>query len=97
MTRGGRTDLHGDRAERERRRATVQAHIETHGMWCPGYHVPAHASLDLCADHVVGVGVGGDPSGALGVLCRSCNSRKGKGESEPTHVPAVRSRDWFAS
>lgn len=96
MTRGGRKDLHGDWTERNRRQAVVKAHIEAHGMWCPGYHVPAHPSLDLCADHVVGVGAGGDPGGALGVLCRSCNSRRGKGDKDSSvWVPSVRSRDWL--
>lgn len=95
---GSRQDLHGDWTERNRRKAAVRAHIEAHGMVCPGYLKPAHPSLDLCADHVHSVALGGSPSGPLAVLCRSCNSRKGKGDREPGRMPlpAVRSRDWFA-
>lgn len=93
--RGGRTDLHDDWGERNRRKAAVKAHIEAHGMWCPGYQVPPHPSLDLCADHVVSVAAGGAPDGPLAVLCRPCNSRKGKGTRQADSLPSVRSRDWF--
>ncbi|MDH6679241.1 5-methylcytosine-specific restriction protein A [Rhodococcus sp. LBL1] len=64
-------------AERQRRAQTVADHKATHGNWCPGYQVPAHASDRLTADHITPVAAGGAPDGPLGVLCVSCNSRKG--------------------
>lgn len=64
-------------AERKRRAQVVGAHREQHGNWCPGYQVPAHASDRLTADHLTPVAAGGAPDGPLGVLCVSCNSRKG--------------------
>jgi 5-methylcytosine-specific restriction protein A len=64
-------------AERQRRKAAVDAWVEQHGYWCPGYGVPPHPSHLLQADHVQPVSLGGDPGGELRVLCRSCNVRKG--------------------
>lgn len=64
--------------EDTRRAATVQAHIGTHGYWCPGWQRPPHPSQDLTADHPHAVARGGDEQAqSLTVLCRSCNSRKG--------------------
>ena len=97
VSQGGRHDLHGDWTERQRRAAAVRSHIEVYGMNCPGYRKPAHPSLSLTADHVVPVAQGGDPSGPLAVLCRSCNSSKGKGKRESMPLPVVRSRDWLGS
>lgn len=54
----------------------MQLHRAKHGNWCPGYGTPSHAATDLTADHIVPIAAGGKPDGALGVLCRSCNSRK---------------------
>ena len=68
-----------DWAEQKRRKAADDAHVETHGYWCPGWGVPAHESTDLTADHVTAVANGGG-SGPLAVLCRSCNSRKAASE-----------------
>lgn len=62
--------------DRSRRKATVDAHRAEHGDWCPGWGVPAHPSADLTADHIDEISLGGDPTGALQVLCRGCNSRK---------------------
>ncbi|WP_094979577.1 MULTISPECIES: hypothetical protein [Rhodococcus] len=64
-------------AEQKRRKATVDAWREEHGDWCPGYEVPAHPSDRLTADHLTPVGLGGAQDGPLGVLCISCNARKG--------------------
>lgn len=63
--------------EKNRRAAAVAAWVAEHGWWCPGYGRTAHESHDLTADHVEAVAAGGDEGGALGVLCRSCNGRKG--------------------
>ncbi|MFC9786448.1 HNH endonuclease [Rhodococcus sp. NPDC127528] len=67
------TRTHG---ERMRRAQAVAAHRLQHGNWCPGHGVPAHAATDLTADHTTPIAQGGAPDGPLGVLCRSCNSRK---------------------
>lgn len=91
-----RKDLHSNHAERQRRADTVRAYREVYGDVCPGWGVAAHGAADLCADHVLGVGAGGSPTGELGVLCRSCNARKGKRTHVPTSVPDVRSRNWFS-
>lgn len=69
------TKIYVDR-DRKRRKAAVDAHRARHGDWCPGFGRPAHAATDLTADHIVEMQEGGSPDGALGVLCRSCNSRK---------------------
>lgn len=73
------TNLTRDTAERKRRAAAVSQHRQEFGNWCPGWKIPAHASTDLTADHVVSVAAGGDPSGELQVLCRVCNGRKSDG------------------
>lgn len=69
-----------DKAERNRRRAFVEAHRERHGEWCPGYGRPPHtltpADAGLTADHITPIAHGGHPNGPLQALCRSCNSRK---------------------
>ena len=47
----------------------------THGDWCPGWRRPGHPATDLTAEH------GPNPVGSRRVhtvLCRSCNSRKGR-------------------
>lgn len=63
-------------AERKRREAAVARHIQLHGHWCPGWDRPPHPATDLTADHLTPVATGGPEGGPLGVLCRSCNSRK---------------------
>jgi len=65
-------------AEARRRAEAVRAWREARGDLCPGYGVPAHPSLDLTADHVL-PRVDGGETGPLRVLCRSCNSRRGRG------------------
>jgi hypothetical protein len=94
----GRADLHGVGSNQMRilRKAAVDAYVQDNGQVCPGWQVPAHPSTDLCADHITSVALGGDPRGPFGVLCRSCNARKGKGGHALVSVPAVRSKDWFA-
>lgn len=58
-------------------RAAVAQHRAVYGDWCPGWQVPAHASTDLTADHVVPLARGGSSTAEnTRVLCRSCNSRK---------------------
>ena len=64
-------------AEKERRAASVRAHVAEFGWVCPGYGVPAHPSTDLTADHPVAVAAGGSEAQVHVVMCRSCNSRKG--------------------
>lgn len=85
----GRTQAKRERrpytnVERQRRAAAVSAHRAEFGDWCPGWGVPAHASIDLTADHVDPVAAGGDEDGPLAVLCRTCNGRKGKGARHTT-------------
>jgi len=60
--------------------ATVAEHRRVHGDWCPGWGVPPHAATDLTADHLVAVSRGG-VNGALRVLCRSCNARRGRAQA----------------
>lgn len=65
-------------SERQRRAATVQAHVRVHGWTCPGDDThPAHPCTDLTAHHADAVAAGGDPHGRLAVLCRSRNSAIG--------------------
>lgn len=69
-----------DHTERRRRAQLIEDYLEVYGLHCPGWRRPAHSvpqSSALTADHVVPVAVGGDPAGALQVLCRSCNSSRG--------------------
>jgi 5-methylcytosine-specific restriction enzyme A len=63
-------------AEKQRRKAVVAAHVAKYGWVCPGYGRMLHPSRDLCADHLI-PRVGGGEYGPLGVLCRSCNARRG--------------------
>ena len=48
-------------------RAAIASHLATFGAHCPGYATDPHPcqANDLTCDH------------DLGVMCRSCNSRKG--------------------
>lgn len=64
--------------ERARMRRAVEHWISLHGGLCPGYGRAAHPVLatELTADHLYPRSLGGT-GGPLGVLCRSCNSRKG--------------------
>lgn len=64
-------------AERARRADAVAAWRTRHGDLCPGWQRPPHPAADLTADHIDPVGAGGPEHGALTVLCRSCNSRRG--------------------
>lgn len=94
MGGGARPDLHGSWSLRLLRKAAVDAHVGEYGRWCPGYDRLPHAARDLCADHVVAVALGGDVRGPFQVLCRACNSRKGKSGHTKIITPSVRSRDW---
>ena len=58
----------------------TEAHIAVHGWHCPGWHREPHAVRpgELAADHPVPLVLGGEPLPAQpGVLCASCNARKG--------------------
>ena len=88
-----RPALHNHWGERQRRAAVVKAWRAEHGDLCPGYRRPPHQASDLCADHILPVGMGGAEDGPLGVLCRSCNSSKRDGR-RPQRTQLVRSRDW---
>ena len=59
---------------------TVQQHVARYGWVCPGWKRPPHPSRQLSADHRVALAAGGEPFEAtnVGVLCRSCNTAKGK-------------------
>jgi len=64
-------------AQIQRRAQTVNRWRQTQGDTCPGWGTtPPHQATDLTADHQNPVGAGGFETGKLGVLCRSCNSRK---------------------
>lgn len=63
-------------SEQQRRKHTVDAHIQAYGYWCPGWRRAAHESHDLTADHVTAVANGGSEHGPLQVLCRGCNGAK---------------------
>jgi 5-methylcytosine-specific restriction endonuclease McrA len=86
--RGGQSER--SHAERQRRKAAVDAWIAEHGHVCPGFGVPPHPSHHLQADHVLPTSLGGDPGGELGVLCRECNVRKGG--ANRIRFPSRRSR-----
>src|SRR4029450_2539685 len=66
-------------SERTRRQDLIAAHVRVHGWTWPGYGCPPHPSGELTADHVLAVARGGSEEGAIRVLCRSCNSRRGRG------------------
>lgn len=92
-TRAARAARPVGAGERARRAEAVDEWVRTHGWWCPGWGVPDHYSDDLTADHVVAVAAGGPEDGALGVLCRPCNGRKGARTTQgsPTGGYRVRS------
>jgi 5-methylcytosine-specific restriction protein A len=65
------TTARGYGAEHQRRaRAAIAAQ-----PWCSN----CGATTDLTADHITPIAVGGDPLGPLRVLCRRCNSSRGRG------------------
>lgn len=82
-----RPDLYLSKAERRRRAEAVAQWRTRWGDWCPGWMRPGHHTADLTADHPDDVHSGGDPQGALVVLCRSCNGAK----QNHTHPPALKS------
>ena len=61
-----------ERQSRELRTAWVARH----GWICPGWKRAPHPSRDLTLDHVIPVVEGGQFSGPVRVLCRSCNSAR---------------------
>ena len=79
-----RRPLRKSNVEQTRRREAVEAHVATHDWVCLGDdghgiddgHSP-HPCMDLTADHVVPVALGGEESGPLRVMCRSRNSQLG--------------------
>jgi len=67
-------------AWRQLARRTVEAWVAVHGWSCPGWHRETHPVRpgDLAADHPEPLALGGEPLPAHpGVLCSSCNARKG--------------------
>lgn len=59
------------------RSRAVSDHRRRYGDLCPGFRRPPHKpTTPLSADHVEAMGLGGDPFGAVQVLCASCNTRK---------------------
>lgn len=66
-------------AERDRRRAAVEAWVAKHGWLCPGWRRDPHPVTpgNLTADHPIAVATGGDEAQEHDVLCRECNSSKG--------------------
>lgn len=66
--------------ERKRRKEAVEAYRKIFGDLCPGWGRDPHPvgpGNPLTADHKTPVAGGGQESGELGVLCKSCNSAKG--------------------
>ncbi len=61
------------------RARVLKHHRQTVGPVCPGWQREAHPATDLTADHVIPLAAGGAPLDPdnVGVLCRSCGSRKG--------------------
>jgi hypothetical protein len=67
-------------AWRQLAKRTAEAHVALHGWTCPGWHREPHPVRpgELAADHLVPLVLGGEPLPARpGVLCASCNARKG--------------------
>jgi hypothetical protein len=63
------------------RRRLVDEHVVEHGHVCHGWGRPSHRVRwgDLSVDHIIAAANGGRTSVYnSGVLCRSCNSSKGK-------------------
>ena len=58
------------------RRAAIAEHRRTVGDWCPGWRRDPHPATRLTLDHVVPLAQGGEPFGAVQVLCASCNAAK---------------------
>lgn len=68
------------RAWRTLAKRTVEKWVGHHGWVCPGWRRAAHSvkPRQLAADHPVPLALGGEPLPVnAGVLCRSCNARKG--------------------
>jgi hypothetical protein len=64
-------------------KGTVEAHVAVHGWIWPGGHHEPHTVRpgELAADHPEALVLGGEPLPAQpGVLCLSCNARKGLSE-----------------
>ena len=68
-----------DSAWRKVVREVVTNHVLTHGWTCPGYGRAPHPATDLSGDHVISLADGGQSTAAnVRILCRQCNSRKGR-------------------
>ena len=76
--------------ERTRRQDLIREHVARFGWTCPGWQCPPHPSTDLTADHIHPVARGGAEDGAITVLCRSCNSRRGAGGIANRAIPGHR-------
>ena len=58
----------------------VREWVQAHGWVCPGYKRPAHPVAELEGDHIIPLAEGGTSTkDNCGVLCPSCNARKGRG------------------
>jgi 5-methylcytosine-specific restriction protein A len=65
------------RSDQDRRAQAVQDWRDQYGDVCPGWERDPHEATDLTADHIHAVATGGDETGPLAVLCRTCNAGKG--------------------
>lgn len=69
-----------DRQWQRLAKAIVGDHVRRFGYVCPGYGRRAHPSRALTVDHRVPLVLGGASTAQNAqVLCRSCNSAKGRG------------------
>jgi len=72
--------IRGTYAWQQLAKRTVQAWVKAHGWLCPGWRREAHRVKPgrLAADHPDPLALGGAPLPRQpGVLCSSCNARKG--------------------
>ncbi len=81
--RGSPEERGYDRRWRKLRAAKIAAHLAVFGSVCPGFARPEHPVQErqLTLDHVLPRIAGGlSVDSNTGILCLSCNSRKGSGE-----------------
>lgn len=76
-----------DRSWRAIVRQAIEVHVRIHGWTCPGWGTPAHHSSDLTGDHELPLALGGRTTKAnVQILCRGCNSRKGRQPGQRTQL-----------